>query len=141
MLSDIITLSKILDKRGFNKVSDKLELLIRKYSFRQERGENSFYLDWSDLDFPEIAKKTDDNPTDFIEGMSDILESYEPASYCYFDSESSSIKIIIPICEIQEEERISVLKQVLRDLETVILDAGYMFYYDENVIDSKYGSL
>jgi len=141
MLSNIITLSKILDERGFNKVSDKLDLLIRKYSFRQERGENSFYLDLSDLDFPEIVKKTDDNPTDFIEGMSDILESYEPASYCYFDSESSSIKIIIPICEIQEEERISVLKQVLRDLETVILDAGYMFYYDENVIDSKYGSL
>jgi hypothetical protein len=56
-------------------------------------------------------------------------------------SESSSIKIIIPICEIQEEERISVLKRVLRDLETVILDAGYMFYYDENLIDSKYGSL
>jgi len=141
MLSNIITLSKIFDERGFNKVSDKLDLLIRKYSFRQERGENSFYLELSDLDFPEIVKKTDDNPTDFIEGMSDILESYEPASYCYFDSESSSIKIIIPICEIQEEERISVLKRVLRDLETVILDAGYMFYYDENVIDSKYGSL
>lgn len=141
MLSNIITLSKILDERGFYKASDKLDLLIRKYSFRQERGENSFYLDLSDLDFPEIVKKTDDNPTDFIEGMSDILESYEPASYCYFDSESSSIKIIIPICEIQEEERISVLKRVLRDLETVILDAGYMFYYDENVIDSKYGSL
>ena len=141
MLSNIITLSKIFDERGFNKVSDKLDLLIRKYSFRQERGENSFYLELSDLDFPEIVKKTDDNPTDFIEGMSDILQSYEPASYCYFDSESSSIKIIIPICEIQEEERISVLKRVFRDLETVILDAGYMFYYDENVIDSKYGSL